>query len=195
MDNKHKLLQKNYIIINKSNLNSRPKTTKEKIQDLIIQNEQSIKKYEKLKDNEINPRKKLEYVNIIAKYRTQQVRLHNKLYSLNSFINMCTNKPKNEIPKPKTRINHSANLYFHEIFNQKLNSTMKSSMNYSIIYTNSNNTTTKKSFNNRNYNKNNSSISSIIDSKKNLFPNEIKKISNLNIPKKVINKKKQKIIK
>ena len=43
-------------------------------------------------------RKSAEYEQIISKYRNQQVKLHNKLYNINLFLNMCMNNGKNNIP-------------------------------------------------------------------------------------------------
>ena len=39
MEKKTKLLQRNYIYVNKNQINTGPKTTKERIQNLITQNE------------------------------------------------------------------------------------------------------------------------------------------------------------
>ena len=187
MNKKPKLLKRDYIVVNKCIMNQRPKTTKEKIQDLINQNEDNIKKYEKLKAESVNQRKKEEYELIISKYRSQQVRLHNKLYSINLFLNMymknINNKNKNShninnIPKPKPRFNISNNLYLKQYFNNKLNSSMKPNFNYSIIFTNNSNIT--QNSNKKEKTKFNSSINSIIEKKNNI----IKKISLINNRKK-----------
>ena len=187
MDKKPKLLQKNYIILNKNQINTRPKTTKERIQDLINKNEEAIKNYEKLKDQSLNPRKKSEYDQKISNYRSQQVQLHNKLYSINLFLNMCFNNSKNKIPKPKPKFDNSANLYLKEYFHKKVNSALKPYFNYNNISTNSNNNSVKRSFIKKDNFKYNSSISSLFDNKNNNnIPNPIKKISLINNKKKEI---------
>ena len=187
MEKKPKLLQKNYIILNKNQINTRPKTTKERIQDLINQNEEIIKSYEKLKEQSLNPRKKSEYDQKISNYRSQQVQLHNKLYSINLFLNMCLNNSKNNIPKPKPKFDNSTNLYLKEYFHKKVNSALKPYFNYNNISTNSNNNSVKRSFIKKDNFKYNSSISSLFDNKNNNnIPNPIKKISLINNKKKEI---------
>ena len=186
MEKKPKLLQKNFIIINKNQVNTRPKTTKEKIQDLITQNEAAIKKYEKLKEQTQNLLKKEEYDQTISKYRGQQVHLHNKLYSINLFLNMCMNNGKNNnnIPKPKPKFENSNNLYLKQYFHKKVNSALKPNFNYSNIYTNSNNESMKRSFINKDNYKYSSSISTLFDNKKLSITNPVKKISLINNKKK-----------
>ena len=44
MEKRQKLIKGNYILVNKNQINARPKTSKERIQELIIQNEETIKK-------------------------------------------------------------------------------------------------------------------------------------------------------
>ena len=166
MEKKPKLLQRNYILINKNQINTRPKTTKERIQDLIVQNEETIKKYEQLKKQSLNSRKSAEYDQIISKYRNQQVHLHNKLYNINLFLNMYLNNGRNNInniPKPKPKFNNSNNLYLKQYFHKKVNSALKPNFNYSNIYTNSNSSSTKRSFIQKDNLKYNSSISSLIE--------------------------------
>ena len=183
---KKSLLKSNYIIVNKNQFNIRPKSTKEKLRDLISQNQESIKKYEKLKEKEQNPRKKTEYVQIISKYRSQQIKLHNKLYSLNLFLNICMNNAKNSISKPKPKFDLTNNLYLKQYFHNKVNSALKPNFNYSNILTNINNSSTKKSSYKKENNKYNSSVISILDNKK-IFANSIKKISIINNKKKQLN--------
>ena len=187
MEKKPKLLQRNYILINKNQINTRPKTTKERIQDLIVQNEETIKKYEQLKKQSLNSRKSAEYDQIISKYRNQQVHLHNKLYNINLFLNMYLNNGRNNInniPKPKPKFNNSNNLYLKQYFHKKLNSALKPNFNYSNIYTNSNSSSTKRSFIQKDNLKYNSSISSLIENNKNIITNPIKKINLINNKKK-----------
>ena len=187
MEKKPKLLQRNYILINKNQINTRPKTTKERIQDLIVQNEETIKKYEQLKKQSLNSRKSAEYDQIISKYRNQQVHLHNKLYNINLFLNMYLNNGRNNInniPKPKPKFNNSNNLYLKQYFHKKVNSALKPNFNYSNIYTNSNSSSTKRSFIQKDNLKYNSSISSLIENNKNIITNPIKKINLINNKKK-----------
>ena len=194
MDKNPKLLKKDYIIVNKNINNQRPKTTKERIQDLINQNEDNIKKYEKLKAESVNPKKREEYVKIISKYRSQQVKLHNKLYNINLFLNMymknlkknSNNNKINNIPRPKVRVNISNNIYLKPYFNNKVNSSMQPNFNYSNLFTNNSNF--KKNSQKIERMKFNSSISSLID-KKNIITNTIKKISLINNRQKEINNK------
>ena len=110
MNQKPKLLKSNYTLVNKNQFNIRPKTTKERLQDMINQNEETIKKYEKLKEKSLNPAKKAEYVKTISKYRSQQIKLHNKLYSLNLFLNICMNNTKKKFQ------NLNQNLIFQIIY-------------------------------------------------------------------------------
>jgi hypothetical protein len=58
MEKKSKLVKNNYILINKNHITTRPKTNKERIQEIIMENEESIKKYEKIKEQTNNPKKK-----------------------------------------------------------------------------------------------------------------------------------------
>ena len=194
MDKNKKLLKKDYIFVNKNINNQRPKTTKERIQDLINQNEDNIKKYEKLKAESVNPKKREEYAKIICKYRSQQVKLHNRLYSINLFLNMymknlkknSNNNKINNIPKPKVRVNISNNLYLKQYFNNKINSSMQPNYNYSHLFTNNSNL--KKNTQKIERMKFNSSINSLMD-KKNIITNTIKKISLINNRQKEINNK------
>lgn len=181
MDKKPKLLKRNYIQFNKNQINTRPKTTKERIQDLINQNEDNIKKYEKLRIQTLNPRKKAEYEQIIAKYRSQQVKLHNKLYSINLYLNVVMNKLNHNIPKPKPRFNLSNNLYLKQYFNNKVNSSIKQNFNYSNIFTN---TASKQNINKKENIKCSSCINTLFDTKKNIITNSIKKINIINNQKK-----------
>ena len=190
MEKRQKLIKGNYILVNKNQINARPKTSKERIQELIIQNEETIKKYEKLKEKSNNPLKKTEYVQIISKFRSQQIKLHNKLYRINLFLNMYINKEKNAIPKPRNRFESSNNLYLKQLLHNKANSSLKPNFNYSNIYTNSNSIAFKRSLNRNDNPKYNSSINSIFDNKKNAFVNPIKKISLVNNNKKEIITKK-----
>ena len=184
MEKKTKLLQRNYILINKNQINTRPKTTKERIQDLISQNEETIKKYELLKQQAPNIYKSTEYEQIISKYRSKQVQLHNKLYSINLFLNMCKNNGKCNIPKPKPKFDNKNNLYLKENFHKKVNSALKPNLNYSNIYTNSNSSSIKRSFVKKENIKYNSSISSIIETNRKQLPNPVKKINLINNKKK-----------
>jgi hypothetical protein len=186
MDKKPKLLKRNYIQFNKNQINTRPKTTKERIQDLINQNEDNIKKYEKLRIQTLNPRKKAEYEQIIAKYRSQQVKLHNKLYSINLYLNVVMNKLNHNIPKPKPRFNLSNNLYLKQYFNNKVDSSIKQNFNYSNIFTN---TASKQNINKKENIKCSSCINTLFDTKKNIITNSIKKINIINNQKKEVNNK------
>ena len=184
MEKKPKLIQRNYILVNKNQINSRPKTTKERIQDLITQNEETIKKYELLKKQVNNMRKSAEYEQIISKYRNQQVQLHNKLYNINLFLNMCMNNGKNNISIPKPKYENKNNLYLKEYFHKKLNSALKPNFNYNNIYTNCNSNSMKRNFIKKDNFKYNSSISSIIETNRKPLPNQIKKISLISHKKK-----------
>ena len=66
MEKKSKLIKNNYILINKNHITTRPKTNKERIQEIIMENEESIKKYEKIKEQTNNPKKKEECLQIIS---------------------------------------------------------------------------------------------------------------------------------
>ena len=109
--------------------------------------------------------------------------MHNKLYSLNLFLNICMNNAKNSISKPKPKFDLTNNLYLKQYFHNKVNSALKPNFNYSNILTNINNSSTKKSSYKKENNKYNSSVISILDNKK-IFANSIKKISIINRKKK-----------
>ena len=191
MDKRQKLIKGNYILVNKNQINNNPIASKEKIQELITKNEETIKKYEKLKEKSNNPRQKTEYVQIIAKFRSQQIKLHNKLYRINLFLSIYMNKDKNIIQKKKNGLENSNNPHIKEFFHIKANSSLKPNLNYSNIYTNSNNIPFKRTSNKNDNLKNNSSINSLIDNKKNIIINNpIKKINLINNnKKKILNKK------
>ena len=190
MEKKSKLIKNNYILINKNHITTRPKTTKERIQDLIMENEESIKKYEKFKEQTNNPKKKQEYLQIISKIRKEQVKLHNKLYSFNTFLNMFNNNKlrNNNIVRPKSGFDITKSIYLKEFFNNKMNSSFKSSFNYSNIFPNSNNNILN---NKKKHHKFCSNLSSIIDNgTKNVLKKPIKKINIISTKRTEINQNK-----
>ena len=158
MEKKSKLIKNNYILINKNHITTRPKTNKERIQEIIMENEESIKKYEKIKEQTNNPKKREECLQIILKIRKQQVKLHNKLYNFNSFLNMFNNNKlkNNNIIRPKSGYDITKSIYLKEYFNNKMNSSFKSSINYISIFQKINIINTKrKQINLNKNNKNN----------------------------------------
>ena len=193
MEKKSKLIKNNYILINKNNITTRPKTNKERIQEIIMENEESIKKYENIKEQTNNQKKKEECLQIISRIRKQQVKLHNKLYNFNSFLNMFNNNKlkNNNIMRPKSGIDITKNIYLREYFNNKMNSSFKSSFNCSNIFPNSNFSNNNILKNKKMHRKFNSNLSSIIDNgTKNILTKPIKKISIINTKRKEINQNK-----
>ena len=191
MEKKSKLIKNNYILINKNQITTRPKTNKERIQEIIMENEESIKKYEKIKEQTNNPKKREECLQIILKIRKQQVKLHNKLYNFNSFLNMFNNNKlkNNNIIRPKSGYDITKSIYLKEYFNNKMNSSFKSSINYSSIFQNSNSTSNNNILKNKKmHHKFCSNLSSIIDNgTKNTLKKPIKKINIINTKRKQIN--------
>ena len=193
MEKKSKLIKNNYILINKNHITTRPKTNKERIQEIIMENEESIKKYEKIKEQTNNPKKKEECLQIISKIRKQQVKLHNKLYNFNSFLNMFNNNKlkNNNIMRPKSGYDITKNIYLRGYFNNIMNSSFKSSFNYSNIFPNSNISNNNLLKNKKIHHKFNSNLSSIIDNgTKTILKKPIKKISIINTKRKEINQNK-----
>ncbi len=193
MEKKSKLIKNNYILINKNNITTRPKTNKERIQEIIMENEESIKKYENIKEQTNNPKKKEECLQIISRIRKQQVKLHNKLYNFNSFINMFNNNKlkNNNIMRPKSGIDITKNIYLREYFNNKMNSSFKSSFNCSNIFPNSNFSNNNILKNKKMHRKFNSNLSSIIDNgTKNILKKPIKKINIISTKRKENNQNK-----
>ena len=120
-----KIIKTKYILINKNQ--GEPKIfKKDKIQELITQNEEYIKNYEVIKEKTDNPLKKKECDMIISKYRKNQAKLHNKLNTLNSLLN--ASDPKNMM-RAKSQYENKNNLYLKEYLNYKKNSSLKSSFN------------------------------------------------------------------
>ena len=193
MEKKSKLIKNNYILINKNNITTRPKTNKERIQEIIMENEESIKKYENIKEQTNNPKKKEECLQIISRIRKQQVKLHNKLYNFNSFLNMFNNNKlkNNNIMRPKSGIDITKNIYLREYFNNKMNSSFKSSFNCSNIFPNSNFSNNNILKNKKIHRKFNSNLSSIIDNgTKNILKKPIKKINIISTKRKENNQNK-----
>ena len=193
MEKKSKLIKNNYILINKNNITTRPKTNKERIQEIIMENEESIKKYENIKEQTKNPKKKEECLQIISRIRKQQVKLHNKLYNFNSFLNMFNNNKlkNNNIMRPKSGIDITKNIYLREYFNNKMNSSFKSSFNCSNIFPNSNFSNNNILKNKKMHRKFNSNLSSIIDNgTKNILKKPIKKINIISTKRKENNQNK-----
>ena len=193
MEKKSKLIKNNYILINKNNITTRPKTNKERIQEIIMENEESIKKYENIKEQTNNPKKKEECLQIISRIRKQQVKLHNKLYNFNSFLNMFNNNKlkNNNIMRPKSGIDITKNIYLREYFNNKMNSSFKSSFNCSNIFPNSNFSNNNILKNKKMHRKFNSNLSSIIDNgTKNILKKPIKKINIISTKRKENNQNK-----
>ena len=185
MEKRTKLVKSNYTLINKTKINNyKTKTGKEKIQELIVQNEETIKKYEQIKEETNDPKKKDECIQIISKYRNQQVKLHNKLYSLNLFLDMYMNNSKNNVPRPKPRYGLNNSLYLKQYFHHKVNSTIKPSSNYSNIYTDHNNNknfTLKKNQDKTQHRKCISNLSSVLENTSNIIlKNPVKKINVIN---------------
>ena len=140
----------------------------EKIRDLILKNETTIKRYEKLKQETNNSQKKMDYMKIISKFRTRQIGLHNKLNGLNIIMNNpCLNNIQNKITKKKTQVENT-NTNNKYSFHKRINS---SDYNYSALYTNNN------ILNNNKNNKKNYKVNSTNDLNK-LIPKPMK-ISNL----------------
>jgi hypothetical protein len=156
-----------------------------------MENEESIKKYEKIKEQTNNPKKREECLQIILKIRKQQVKLHNKLYSFNSFLNMFNNNKlkNNNIIRPKSGYDITKSIYLKEYFNNKMNSSFKSSFNYSSIFQNSNNIYNNNILKNKKmHHKFRSNLSSIIDNEtKKILKKPIKKINLINTKRKQIN--------
>ena len=132
-----KIIKTKFIIINKNQEESKI-LKKEKIQELITQNEEYIKNYEAIKEKTDNPLKKKECDILISKYRKNQVRLHNKLHNLNSLLNV--NDSKNMI-RAKSQYENKNNLYMKEYLNYKNSYSLKSSFNFdkNLFTKNSNN--------------------------------------------------------
>ena len=154
-----------YTSINEIDSKTFKKSLTDKIRDLILKNEITIKRYEKLKQQTNNSQKKMDYMKIISKFRTRQIGLHNKLNGLNLIMNNpCLNNVQNKITKRKTQV-ENINNNNKKTFHKRINS---SDYNYSALYTNNNIL---------NNNKKNSKVNSTNDLNK-LIPKPTK-ISNL----------------
>ena len=104
-----------------------------KIRELIKKNDETIKKYEKLKEQTKDSQKKMDYLKIISKIRTRQISLQNKIHSLDLIINSYTNNYENNILNSKSKLDTSNIL--KNTFHKRINS---SDYNYGTLYTNNN---------------------------------------------------------
>ena len=120
--------------VNEIEANNPKKPLKDRIRDLIVKNDLTIKKYEKLKEQSNNSQKKMDYLKMISKFRTRQISLKNKLHSLNLLMNPSLNNYPNNILKQKTQNDKIIKNKF--TFHKKINSSDYN--NYSIVYTNNN---------------------------------------------------------
>ena len=124
-----------YTSINENDSKTFKKSLTEKIRDLILKNETTIKRYEKLKQQTNNSQKKMDYMKIISKFRTRQICLHNKLNGLNLVMNNpCLNNIQNKITKRKTQVENK-NINNKCTFHKRINS---SDYTYSAMHTNNN---------------------------------------------------------
>ena len=128
-----KIPNKNIENINQRNSINSNKSLKQKIRELIDQNDQTIKKYEKLKEKAKDSQQKMEYIKILSKYRTKQISLHNKLHGLNLIMNSFLNKYQKDLIMEESRLDTSNKN--KNPFHKRINS---SDYNYNAIYTNSN---------------------------------------------------------
>ena len=186
-----KIIKTKFIIINKNQEESKI-LKKEKIQELITQNEEYIKNYEAIKEKTDNPLKKKECDILISKYRKNQVRLHNKLHNLNSLLNV--NDSKNMI-RAKSQYENKNNLYMKEYLNYKNSYSLKSSFNFDKnLFTKNNN---NKFLFKKPYRNNNLSMNKISDlgnnnnNKNRYILKEPKKIGDLFTKKKEPNSNKK----
>ena len=92
-----------FISIKQNDTYTQKKPLKERIRELIIKNEKTIKRYELLKSQCKNSQKKMEYLKIISKFRTRQISLHNKLHGLDLIMNSCLNNYRNNILDKKSK--------------------------------------------------------------------------------------------
>ena len=113
--------------------NNPKKSLKDKIRELIKKNEETIKKYEKLKEQTKDSQKKMDYLKIISKIRTRQISLQNKLHSLDLIINSYSNNYENNILNTKSKLDTSNIL--KNTLHKRINS---SDYNYGTLYTNNN---------------------------------------------------------
>ena len=100
---------------------------------MIKKNEETIKKYEKLKEQTKDSQKKMDYLKIISKIRTRQISLQNKLHSLDLIINSYSNNYENNILNTKSKLDTSNIL--KNTLHKRINS---SDYNYGTLYTNNN---------------------------------------------------------
>ena len=135
------IFKNTFTSVNESESNIPKKSLRDRIRDLIIKNDLTIKKYEKLKEKSNNSQKKMDYLKMISKFRTRQISLQNKLHSLNLIMNPYVNNYPNNILKQKTQNEKIIKSKF--TLHKKINSSDNNS-NYSIIYTNNNIVLTNK---------------------------------------------------
>ena len=128
------IFKNTFTSVNEGEPNIPKKPLKDKIRDLILKNDLTIKRYEKLKEQSNNSQRKMEYLKMISKFRTRQISLKNKLHSLNLLMNPNLNNYPNKIMKQKTQIETTNKGKF--TLHKKINSSDYN--NYSIVYTNNN---------------------------------------------------------
>jgi hypothetical protein len=128
------IFKNTFTSVNEGEPNIPKKPLKDKIRDLIVKNDLTIKRYEKLKEQSNNSQRKMEYLKMISKFRTRQISLKNKLHSLNLLMNPNLNNYPNKIMKQKTQIETTNKGKF--TLHKKINSSDYN--NYSIVYTNNN---------------------------------------------------------
>lgn len=125
-----------FISIKQNDTYTQKKPLKERIRELIIKNEKTIKRYELLKSQCKNSQKKMEYLKIISKFRTRQISLHNKLHGLDLIMNSCLNNYRNNILDKKSK-NDNANTNVNNTkgtFHKRINSSDYDN----TLYTNNN---------------------------------------------------------
>jgi len=123
----------NFSNVNQKGKNNQKNSLKDKIRELIKKNDETIKKYEKLKEQTKDSQKKMDYLKIISKIRTRQISLQNKIHSLDLIINSYTNNYENNILNSKSKLDTSNIL--KNTFHKRINS---SDYNYGTLYTNNN---------------------------------------------------------
>ena len=155
MKNEEKNFKNIFNTVNQNQIYTPKKSLKERIIELIKKNDETIKKYEKLKEKSKDSQKRMDYLKIISKFRTRQISLHNKLHSLDLITNSYSINYQNNILNTKSKID-SSNTIKHTV-HKRINS---SDYNYSTLYTNN--------YNNNDFSKNqiNKKTSKIISTNK-----------------------------
>ena len=143
MKNVEKNYKNSFNTVNRNEINISKKSIKDRIRELIVKNDETIKKYEKLKEQSKDSQKKMDYLKTISKLRTRQISLHNKLHSLNLIINPYLNAYQNNILNTKSKMDTSS--LIKNTLHKRINSL---DYNYSTLNTNNNNS--KNQNNNKN---------------------------------------------